>query len=221
MVRCHGGGIVSDLSLITEMVQCEHRTLHSRSTAPTVAAHAWFGVGTHNQLTGRVDGETPARVAFDGTTPTQRVMDRQIPRCVDQTRQALTNRGLTVMDYQPDVVSMWDRLSGILPVLCHDQEREPGWLLLQTKLATPDIWLRVAVVLLHYPTVFGGVIVTPRQPLTKRADTSIELRDADGLMRVAEQHQHRLQSILDGATAPRTPGLWCRRCNVSCPVRFT
>ena len=69
------------------------------------------------------------------------------------------------------------------------------------------------------PADYGGILHVPRVKLSLEPMTRLELRPAELLIDAWNRARDRVEDVMSGAIATRSPGFHCNRCRALCAVR--
>ena len=215
------------ISAISDWTACEAMALTDPRPEARVHVAAWVGTLAHALLTGSDWPEGPTRVRFDPTTPTEHAVKVQAESLAASARRCLEIEGWAVMETEREVTGNGD--TGHLDILAWHGETERSAIIdLKTGQRIGAGWLQVGgyIQLLGnetgvWPAVeCGGILHVPRVAVSKEAKATLELRDGRSLTAAWGTAKSRIDAVLAGATALRSPGQHCGRCSANCPVRI-
>ena len=219
------------VSSIAEWLTCEAMALESPKREGRLNAATYVGTLAHAELTG-MKVETPARVSWDSTTPAVFHAHAQAEAIAKAAQQCLEFYGWRVLE-QEVTVSGEDDI-GHLDLLVYraDGKRAiidlktgrvgAGWLQVGGYLYLSDLEEAVAAGRanrgmreLHY----GGILQVQRVKLSLDPMARLELRPAELLIDAWNRARDRVEDVMQGAIATRSPGFHCNRCRAVCAVR--
>ena len=231
------------ISAISDWTACEAMALTDPRPEARVHVAAWVGTLAHALLTGSDWPEGPTRVRFDATTPTEHAVKVQAESLAASARRCLEIEGWAVMETEREVTGNGD--TGHLDILAWHGETERSAIIdLKTGQRIGAGWLQVGgyLALLRGDRAFGlpsqyrtdlangasdlldgmcgGILHVPRVAVSKEPKATLELRDGRSLTAAWATAKSRIDTVLAGATALRSPGQHCGRCSANCPVRI-
>ena len=222
------------ISAIADWSTCEAMALSDPRPEARVHVAAWVGTLAHASLLGKaglVDPETPARLRFDSLTMTAHQAKVQAREIAMQALRILDDEGWEIMEAEREVKGQG--LVGHLDILAwHGETKRTAIIDLKTGRDIGSGWLQVGGYLsLHAAEVAqknvfyvdqmsGGILHVPRVAVSKESTATLTIREGHELRRAWYTARERIEAVLSGATALRSPGQHCGRCSASCPVRI-
>ena len=180
----------------------------------------------HSLLSGSGWPEGPARLRFDALTPSEQAVRVQAKTLARAASHCLEQEGWSIMESEREVTGNGD--TGHLDILAwHGGDKLSAVVDLKTGQGIGAGWLQVGgyIQLLGdesgvWPAVeYGGILHVPRVAVSKEPKATLEVRHGDSLVQAWAVAKGRIDAVLAGATALRSPGQHCGRCVASCPVR--
>ena len=113
--------------------------------------------------------------------------------------------------------------SGHLDILAwHGETQRTAIIDLKTGRSIGAGWLQVGgyLVVEGSSIDYGGILHVPRVAVSKEPKGTLEVRDGSRLATAWMEARARIDAVLAGATALRSPGQHCGRCLAICPVRI-
>ena len=214
------------VSAIADWTTCEAMALSDPRPEARVHVAAWVGTLAHSILLMRTFLEQPQRLRFDTVTPTAHAATVQARAIAKEGNRLLTAKGWSIMESEREVAGNGD--TGHLDILAwHGETQRSAIIDLKTGRGIGAGWLQVGgyIQLLSdesgvWPAVqCGGILHVPRVAVSKEVRATLEVRDSVGLTQAWLVAKSRIDAVLDGATALRSPGPHCGRCSANCPVR--
>ena len=214
------------VSAIADWTTCEAMALSDPRPEARVHVAAFVGTWAHAAMLG---GETlePARVRYDAITPGFRAAVFQAQAIAVEARRCLEQEGWAMMEVEREVKG--EGVIGHLDILAwHGETQRTAIIDLKTGRDVGAGWLQVGgyIQMLgdeagRWPSVdSGGILHVPRVAVSKEPKATLEVRDSADLEWAWLTAKARIDAVLAGATALRSPGLHCGRCTASCPVRI-
>ena len=215
------------VSAIADWTTCEAMALTDPRPETRVHVAAWVGTLAHALLSGIERPKTLARIRYDPITPTPHAVTVQVQTIAYEARRCLDQAGWSIMESEREVTD--NGLIGHLDILAwHGETQRSAIIDLKTGRGIGAGWLQVGgyIQLLSdesgvWPAVqCGGILHVPRVAVSKEPKATLEVRDSIGLTQAWLVAKSRIDAVLEGATALRSPGQHCGRCNAVCPVRI-
>ena len=218
------------VSAIADWTTCEAMALSDPRPEARVHVAAWVGTLAHAYTLGQVgllDPETPARLRFDSLTIKAHQAKVQARAIAMEALRVLDREGWSIMEAERAVERNGD--TGHLDILAwHGAMKRTAIIDLKTGRGIGAGWLQVGgyIQMLgdeagRWPAVeSGGILHVPRVTVNKEPKATLEVRDSADLTRVWRTAKSRIDTVLAGATALRSPGQHCGRCAANCPVRI-
>ena len=214
------------VSAIADWTTCEAKALHDPRPEARASAAAWVGTLAHAKMLGQPDPNVPARLRFDPLTLTAHQAQVQARAIAREALRLLEDRGWEIMEVEREVKS--EDTIGHLDILAwHGEEKRIAIIDLKTGRDIGAGWLQVGGYIQlagdegwPSPTVdIGGILHVPRVAVSKEPKATLDVREEAGLVAAWAAAKSRIDAVLAGATALRSPGQHCGRCTASCPVR--
>ena len=190
--------------------------------------------------------EEPVRLRYDAITPTAHAVEVQAHALASEALRCLDLAGWTIMEAEREVKG--EGVTGHLDILAwHGETKRTAIIDLKTGRDIGAGWLQVGGYLellgrmaidagwqhegayLVLPgdisaradtrAEYGGILHVPRVSISKEPKATLEVRYAVDLMNAWTTAKSRIDAVLAGATALRSPGQHCGRCTARCPVR--
>ena len=215
------------VSAIADWTTCEAMALSDPRREARVHVAAWVGTLAHAWTVGTPDPEPPARLRFDALTKTAHQANIQASAIARESLRILDVEGWSIMESEREVTGNGD--AGHLDILAwHGETQRSAIIDLKTGRSIGAGWLQVGgyIQLLSdesgvWPAVeWGGILHVPRVAVSKEPKATLEVRDSVGLTQAWLVAKSRIDAVLEGATALRSPGQHCGRCSANCPVRI-
>ena len=208
------------VSAIADWTTCEAMALTDPRPEARVHVAAWVGTMAHAILLGTALERRPPRQRFDATTQTAYAADVQALAIAQEARRALDAVGWSIMERERVVSGDGD--TGHLDILAwHEDTKRTAIIDLKTGRGIGAGWLQVGGYLaLSRLTVDGGILHVPRVAVSKEPKATLEMRDGGSLVQAWAAAKDRIDAVLAGAVALRSPGQHCGRCTANCPVRI-
>ena len=215
------------ISAIADWTTCEAMALTDPRPEARVHVAAWVGTMAHADLLGTAPESRPPRLRFDATTKTAHEADVQALAISREARRVLGDEGWSIMETEREVTGNGD--TGHLDILAwNGVTKQTAIIDLKTGQGISTGWLQVGgyIQLLGdeagvWPFVeCGGILHVPRVAVSKEPKATLELRDGRSLVAAWATAKSRIDTVLAGATALRSPGQHCGRCAANCPVRI-
>ena len=216
------------VSEIADWTTCEAMALSDPRPEARVHVAAWVGTLAHAWMLGQVGLlETPSRLRFDPLTKTAHQAKVQARAIALESLRILDVEGWEIMEAEREVKGQG--LVGHLDILAwHGETERTAIIDLKTGRDVGAGWLQVGgyIQMLgdeagRWPSVdSGGILHVPRVAVSKEPKATLEVRDSADLEWAWLTAKARIDAVLAGATALRSPGLHCGRCTASCPVRI-
>ena len=232
------------ISAIADWTTCEAMALSDPRPEARVHVAAWVGTLAHAYLLedrGHLDGtllaysvkelyqlpEEPVRLRYDAITPTAHAVEVQAHALASEALRCLALAGWTIMEAEREVKGDGD--AGHLDIMAwHAETMQTAIIDLKTGRGIGAGWLQVGgyIQMLgdeagRWPAVeSGGILHVPRVVVSKEPKATLEVRNAADLARVWRTAKSRIDLVLRGAQALRSPGQHCGRCAANCPVRI-
>ena len=217
------------VSDIGNWAACEVMALQSplRQAGRTNVA-AWVGTLAHGLLSGEQTNHPP-KLALDTLTPSEWAAAMQAKAIAAKARELLTEQGWGVVGREEEVRR--DELTGHLDIRAYHRDHGEAIIDLKTGQGIGTAWLQVGGYIwtggpytgdyIDLDTLrWGGVLHVPRQRIDRDQKGTLELRPSKDLFVAWKKSIRRVMEVLDGAQAVHSPGLHCKRCQLtSCPVR--
>ena len=219
------------VSAISDWTTCEAMALSDPRPEARVHVAAWVGTLAHYRLQWRQTEdllEEPKRLRFDALTPGGYAAAIQARAIATAAFRLLDAEGWTIMEAESEVKGNGD--TGHLDILAwHGETKQTAIIDLKTGRGIGAGWLQVGgyIQMLgdeagRWPAVdSGGILHVPRVAVSKEPKATLEVRDGYDLVRGRGlTAKERIDAVLAGTTALRSPGLHCGRCTANCPVRI-
>ena len=224
------------VSAIAAWTTCEAMALSDPRPEARVHVAAWVGTLAHAWTVGTPDPEPPARLRFDALTKTAHQANIQASAIARESLRILDVEGWSIMEAEREVKGNGD--AGHLDILAwHGDTKRTAIIDLKTGRDIGAGWLQVGGYLslwakdnafrattnetpYYADQMRGGILHVPRVAVSKEPKATLEVRDSADLARVWRTAKSRIDAVLAGATALRSPGQHCGRCSASCPVRI-
>ena len=215
------------ISAIADWTTCEAMALTDPRPEARVHVAALVGTLAHARLLGGMAGpsEYPARVRYDAVTQTWQQAISQAIAIQHEAQRVLNREGWSIMEAEREVTG--NGSTGHLDILAwHSETKRTAIIDLKTGRDIGAGWLQVGGYLSLWtnaycvPKACGGILHVPRVAVSKEPKGTLEVRDWGGLVRAWETAKGRIDAVLAGATALRSPGMHCGRCSANCPVRI-
>ena len=225
------------VSAIADWTTCEAMALTDPRPEARVHVAAWVGTLAHAQLLGGPLPAPPARLRFDALTPTAHAATVQANSIMAAAMHLLMNTGWAIMEAEREVTGNGD--TGHLDILgWHGETKRTAIIDLKTGQGIGAGWLQVGGYLSLWAyramnaavegnatpyfvdKVVGGILHAPRVAVSKEPHATLVIRDGGALVRAWTAARDRIDAVLAGATALRSPGNHCGRCSANCPVRI-
>ena len=212
------------VSAIADWTTCEAMAISDPRPEARVHVAAWVGTLAHSILLMRTFLEQPQRLRFDAVTPTAHAATVQARAIAKEGNRILTAKGWSIMESEREVGGNGD--TGHLDVLAwHGETQQSAIIDLKTGQSIGAGWLQVGGYIhllgagVWPPVDRGAILHVPRVSMSKEPKATLEVRYAADLRNAWTTAKSRIDAVLAGATALRSPGLHCGRCAVRCPVR--
>ena len=211
------------VSAIADWTTCEAMALTDPSPEARVHVAAWVGTLAHAALLDTEVESPPPRLRFDGTTRTAHQADVQALAIAREAKWVLDTKGWSIMESEREVTG-GDSIGHLDILAWHKATSEIAVVDLKTGQGIGAGWLQVGgyLQLLGNAGIdagCGGILHVPRVAVSKEPQATLDMRDAGALEAAWLTAKSRIDAVLAGATALRSPGLHCGRCAASCPVR--
>ena len=215
------------VSAIAAWTTCEAMALSDPRPEARVHVAAWVGTMAHAILLNTEPESWQPRLRFDATTKTAHEADVQSLALAKEATRVLKDKGWSIMEAEREVKGNGD--AGHLDILAwHGETKRTAIIDLKTGRDIGAGWLQVGgyIQMLgdeagRWPAVDdGGILHVPRVAVSKEPKATLEVRDSADLARVWRTAKSRIDAVLAGAMALRSPGQHCGRCSASCPVRI-
>ena len=223
------------VSAIADWTTCEAMALSDPRPEARVHVAAWVGTWAHAAMLG---GETiepaPARVRYDAITPGFRAAVFQAQAIAVEARRCLEQEGWTMLETEKEVKG--EGVIGHLDVLAwHGETQRTAIIDLKTGRDIGTGWLQVGGYLSlwedehpipdsakNFHPHDGGILHVPRVAGEQGSRTG-SWRYVTGvkLVQAWEDTKDRIDAVLGGAAALRSPGTHCAWCTAYCPVRIS
>ena len=181
---------------------------------------AWVGINAHALLLSTDPEPWQGRLRYDLTTKTAQEADVQALSISREARRMLGVAGWSIMESEREVTGSGD--IGHLDILAwHGEMKRTAIIDLKTGRDIGAGWLQVGGYLaLEGSSIdYGGILHVPRVAVSKEPAATLEVRPGAGLARAWSTAKGRIDAVLAGAPALRSPGQHCGRCAADCPVR--
>ena len=209
------------ISAIADWTTCEAMALTDPRSEARVHVAAWVGTLAHAFLSGADAPPSPERLRFDGLTPTVHIAWVQAKTSAAEASRCLEREGWTIMEAEREV--RYGDTTGHLDILAwHGETKRTAIIDLKTGQGIGAGWLQVGGYIvgnIETDVDYGGILHVPRVAVSKEPKGTLELRPGADLEWAWLTAQSRIDAVLAGATALRSPGQHCGRCAASCPVR--
>ena len=209
------------VSAIADWTTCEAMALSDPRPEARVHVAAWVGTMAHAILLGTTLEPRPSRLRFDATTPTAHAADVQALAIAQEASRCLVGQGWSIMEREREVSGNGD--IGHLDILgWHKETKRTAIIDLKTGQGIGAGWLQVGGYLTLDGTfiVSGGILHVPRVAVSKEPKATLEIRHGGDLTGAWITAKDRIDAVLAGAPALRSPGQHCTRCATDCPVRI-
>ena len=223
------------VSAIADWTTCEAMALTDPRPEARVHVAAWVGTLAHAILLNEPKSWPPSRLRFDATTKTAHAADVQALAIAREARRVLDVEGWSIMEAEREVTGDGD--TGHLDILAwHGETKRTAIIDLKTGRGVGAGWLQVGgyLTLLRSGPAFvatthamsyrvdglhGGILHVPRVAVSKEPKATLEMRDGGSLVQAWAAAKDRIDAVLAGAVALRSPGQHCGRCTANCAVR--
>ena len=208
------------VSAIADWTTCEAMALSDPRPEARVHVAAWVGTMAHAILLGTTLESPPSRLRFDATTKTAHEADVQALAIAQEASRCLVGQGWSIMEREREVSGNGD--IGHLDILArHGEPKRRALIDLKTGRGIGAGWLQVGGYLaLEGSSIdYGGILHVPRVAVNKEPAGRLEVRPGAGLARAWVTAKDRIDAVLAGAPALRSPGQHCGRCATDCLVR--
>ena len=211
------------VSAIADWTTCEAMALTDPRTEARVHVAAWVGTLAHAYLLG-TPPIVPNRLRFDTITQTADQAIIQAGAIADEAWCILDAEGWSIMEAEREVTGNGD--IGHLDILAWHANTDRTVIIdLKTGRNIGAGWLQVGGyidLLRGGGTVvdYGGILHVPRVAVRKEPKATLEIRLGTALEYTWSTAKGRIDAVLAGATALRSPGQHCGRCSAICPVRI-
>ena len=219
------------VSSIAEWLTCEAMALESPKREGRLNAATYVGTLAHAALTG-MEVEKPARVSWDATTPSDFHAGAQAKAIAKAAKRCLDQAGWRVLEQEIEVRG--DDDIGHLDLLVYRADGKRAIIDLKTGRVGAG-WLQVGGYL-YLSTLdealvagranrdirgvdYGGILQVQRVKLSLEPMARLELRPATDLIAAWILARGRVEDVMKGAVATRSPGFHCNRCRAVCVVR--
>ena len=215
------------VSAIADWTTCEAMALSDPRPEARVHVAAWVGTLAHAILLDTAPESWHPRLRFDATTKTAHEADVQALALAREAKRCLDRKGWTIMEAEREVKGNGD--AGHLDILAwHGEAHRSAIIDLKTGRGIGAGWLQVGGYIQMLgeeagrwpPVESGGILHVPRVAVSKEPKATLEVRDSADLARVWRTAKSRIDLVLRGAPALRSPGQHCGRCTANCPVRI-
>ena len=208
------------ISAISDWTTCEAMALTDPRAEARVHVAAWVGTLAHSLLSG-VETEPPGRLRFDAVTTTEHSSTVQAHAIATEASRCLEAEGWAIMDTEREVMA--SDATGHLDIMAwHGETKRTAIIDLKTGQSIGAGWLQVGGYLvgnIETDVDCGAILHVPRVAVSKEPKGTLELRPGADLEWAWLTAKSRIDAVLAGATALRSPGQHCGRCAASCPVR--
>ena len=214
---------VSDISA---WATCEAMALSNPPRETRVGVAAWVGTMAHAKLAGLAGGHLsdppmPARVRMDSITTTAHSAAVQAQAIADEAYRILGREGWAILESEQPLSR--DGVTGHLDIKAwHGDTKREAIIDLKTGHDVGTGWLQVGGYIEASGTEelgYGGILHVPRVRLGEPSVGSLEIRDGADLWYAWRVAKQRIDAVVAGAPAMRSPGQHCGRCVALCPVR--
>ena len=216
------------VSAIADWTTCEAMALSDPRPEARVHVAAWVGTLAHARLLEQPEPDWwTQRLRFDSITATDHNAHIQAKAIATEALLILTAQGWTIMETEREMSHQ--NVTGHLDILAwHGETMQTAIIDLKTGRGIGAGWLQVGgyIQMLgdeagRWPAVdSGGILHVPRVAVSKEPKATLEVRNAADLARVWRTAKSRIDLVLRGAQALRSPGQHCGRCAANCPVRI-
>ena len=219
------------VSSIAEWLTCEAMALESPKREGRLNAATYVGTLAHAELTG-MKAEKPGGVLWDSTTPAVFQAHAQAEAIAKAAQQCLDQAGWRVLEQEIEVGG--DSDIGHLDLLVRHADGKRAIIDLKTGRVGAG-WLQVGgyLYLSTYDEAvkagragrdirgvdYGGILQVQRVKLALDPMARLELRPAEDLIAAWINARRRVEDVMKGAIATRSPGFHCNRCRALCAVR--
>ena len=209
------------VSAIADWATCEAMALTDPRSEARVHVAAWVGTMAHASLLDTPPEPQPLRLRYDATTKTAQEAQVQSLAIAREASHCLEREGWSIMEAEREVAGDGD--TGHLDILAwHGETQRTAIIDLKTGQAIGAGWLQVGgyLVVEGSSIDYGGILHVPRVAVSKEPTATLEIRDGGNLAEAWLTAKGRIDAVLAGATALRSPGQHCGRCAADCPVRI-
>ena len=219
------------VSSIADWLTCEAMALESPKREGRVNAATYVGTLAHAELTG-MKAEKPGGVLWDATTPAAFHAGAQATAIAKAAQRCLREAGWRVLEKEIRVRR--DNDIGHLDLLVYRDDGMRAIIDLKTGRVGAG-WLQVGGYL-YLSTLdealvagatdrdirgadYGGILQAQRVKLSLDPMARLELRPVEDLIAAWINARRRVEDVMQGAIATRSPGFHCNRCRAVCAVR--
>ena len=207
------------ISAISDWTTCEAMALSDPRPEARIHVAAWVGTLAHSLLSG-VETEPPGRLRFDAVTTTDYSATVQAHAIAKEAQRVMDAEGWAIMGTEREVTGNGD--TGHLDIQAwHGESQRQAIIDLKTGQSIGAGWLQVGGYLTLQGTSidYGGILHVPRVAVSKEPKATLEVRYGADLASAWRTAKRRIDAVLTGSTALRSPGQHCKRCYVPCSVR--
>ena len=211
------------VSAIADWTTCEAMAISDPHPEARVHVAAWVGTLAHALLSGSPLTEEPTRLRYDAVTPTAHAATVQAHAISKEANRLLTAEGWSIMETEREVKD--EGVTGHLDILAwHGDTKRSAIIDLKTGQGIGAGWLQVGGYLQMMGDAGtdvdrGGILHVPRVSISREPKATLEVRYGADLEWAWLTAKSRIDAVLAGATALRSPGQHCGRCTSRCPVR--
>ena len=208
------------ISAISDWTTCEAMALTDPRPEARVHVAAWVGTLAHSLLSG-VETEPPGRLRFDAVTTTEYSSTVQAHAIATEASRCLEAEGWTIIEMEREV-DAGDAIGHLDIFAWHGETHRTAIIDLKTGQSIGAGWLQVGGYLagnIETDVDWGAILHVPRVAVNKEPKATLEVRPGADLEWAWLTAKSRIDAVLAGATALRSPGQHCGRCEASCPVR--